>query len=194
MEKDELLLDTYGVKTNNLFFADDASIHSTDSKKIQKILDIANDWQLDYGMNFAPEKCFVLSSQKNLKLQMGENFLPQVDAVNYLGIPLNTQGFDTKKFVKKCAQKMESAVMQIVKGGYTNKNWSPGVKLAVYKQFIRPTAEYGLQVKILENGNLDLLESAQLKALRILMHLPWNASIQAMRRLFCLESFNCTNL
>ena len=49
-----------------------------------------------------------------------------------------------------------------------------GIKISVYKQFIRPTAEYGLQVKVLENSELDILESAQLKASRILLQLPWN--------------------
>jgi hypothetical protein len=72
---------------------------------------------------------------------------------------------------------IESAVMQLVKNGYSSKYWSPGIKLSVYKQFIRPIAEYGMQVKILEKAELDILESAQLKASRILLQLPWNCSI-----------------
>ena len=83
--------------------------------------------------------------------------------------------------------------MQIVKNGYSSKYWSPGIKLSVYKQFIRPTAEYGLQIKILENSDIDTLEAAQLKASRILLQLPWNCSIQAIRRLFCMESMQCRN-
>ena len=75
-------------------------------------------------------------------------------------------------------------IMQLVKNGYSSKYWSPGIKLSVYKQFIRPTAEYGMQVKILEKAELD----AQLKASRILLQLPWNCSIQGIRRLFCMES------
>ena len=79
--------------------------------------------------------------------------------------------------------------MQLVKNGYSSKYWSPGIKLSVYKQFIRPTAEYGMQVKILEKAELD----AQLKASRILLQLPWNCSIQGIRRLFCMESMQCRN-
>ena len=70
--------------------------------------------------------------------------------------------------------------MQLAKNGYSSKYWSPGIKISVYKQFIRPTAEYGLQIKILEKSELDMLESAQLKASRILLQLPWNCSIQAI--------------
>ena len=59
---------------------------------------------------------------------------------------------------------MESSIMQLVKGGYSNKYWSAGIKLSVYKQFIRPIAEYGLQLKIMDTAVLDILEAAQLKA------------------------------
>ena len=52
---------------------------------------------------------------------------------------------------------------------------------------------YGLQIKILENSDIDTLEAAQLKASRILLQLPWNCSIQAIRRLFCMESMQCRN-
>ena len=79
-------------------------------------------------------------------------------------IPLNVNGFDLKKFSSNGARKVESSVMQLVKNGYSSKYWSAGIKLSVHKQFIRPTAEYGLQVKILEKSDLDILESAQLKA------------------------------
>ena len=111
----------------------------------------------------------------------------------YLGIHFSENGFNSKKFVQNCSRKVESAVMQIVKNGYSSKYWSPGIKLSVYKQFIRPTAEYGLQIKILENSDIDTLEAAQLKASRILLQLPWNCSIQAIRRLFCMESMQCRN-
>jgi hypothetical protein len=83
---------------------------------------------------------------------------------------------------------MESLIMQLVKGGYSSKYWSSGIKFGVYKQFIRPIAEYGLQLKIMDDP-----EAAQLKASRILQQLPWNSSIQAIRRLFCMESMQCRN-
>ena len=148
---------------------------------------------LSPGYLGSPEKCLVLSKQKNISLKIGGTQLPQVDEAVYLGIPFTAHGFDSKKFAQNCARKMEGAVMQLVKNGYSNKYWSPGIKFSVYKQFIRPTAEYGFQVKILENSQLDILESAQLKASRILLQLPWNCSIQAIRRLCCLESMQCRN-
>jgi hypothetical protein len=125
--------------------------------------------------------------------KIGESDLPQVDEAIYLGIPLSTTGFSSKSFATSCARKMESSIMQLVKGGYSSKFWSSGIKFGVYKQFIRPTAEYGLQLKIMDTSVIDVLETAQLKASRILLQLPWNCSIQAIRRLFCMESMQCRN-
>jgi len=161
-QKENLMMETLGIKTNNLFFADDGNIHSNDEKNVQSLLDIASRWEVDYGMKFAAEKCLILSRQNNLKLFISGAELPHVDRATYLGIPFTVNGFDSKIFAQNCARKVESAVMQIVKNGFASKYWSPGIKLSVYKQFIRPTAEYGMQVKILERKELDILETAQL--------------------------------
>ena len=40
-------------------------------------------------MKFAPDKCLILSKQKNLGLRIGINQLPEVSEAIYLGIPLN---------------------------------------------------------------------------------------------------------
>ena len=45
----------------------------------------------------------------------------------------------------------------------------------------------------MDTAVLDVLEAAQLKASRILLQLPWNCSIQAIRRLSCMESMQCRN-
>ena len=40
-------------------------------------------------MKFAPDKCLILSKQKNLGLRIGDNQLPEVSEAIYLGIPFN---------------------------------------------------------------------------------------------------------
>jgi hypothetical protein len=53
-------------------------------------------------------------------------------------IIITVKGFDSRKFVKNCSRKIESAVMQIVKGGYGSKYWSSGIKLsAIIQLFVR---------------------------------------------------------
>ena len=65
-----------GIKTNNLFFADDWNIHSNDPEIILKIQDLSHNWETEYGMKFSAEKCHVLSKRKNLKLNIGGYQLP----------------------------------------------------------------------------------------------------------------------
>ena len=94
------MMDFNGFRTNNLFFADDGNIHSNDSQVVQKILDLASEWETEFGMKFSPSKCLVLSKQKNLELNIGGNILPQVEDAVYLGIPLCVNGINSKTFVK----------------------------------------------------------------------------------------------
>jgi hypothetical protein len=157
------MMDFLGIRTNNLFFADDGNIHSNYAQAVQEILDLAFEWESEFGMKFSPSKCLVLSKQKILPFNIGGSVLPQVEEAVYLGIFLSEKGFNSKPFAKSCARKMESLIMQLVKGGYSSKYWSSGIKFGVYKQFIRPIAEYGLQLKIMDDP-----EAAQLKASRIL--------------------------
>ena len=57
LQQENLMMDTMGVQSNNLFFADDGNIHSNDKSTVQKILDIAYKWESEFGMKFSPEKC-----------------------------------------------------------------------------------------------------------------------------------------
>ena len=84
LEQENLKMDSMGVKSNNLFFADDGNIHSNDKSIIQKLLDIAQKWESEFGMKFAPDKCLVLSKQKNLCLKIGETQLPEVVTLEFL--------------------------------------------------------------------------------------------------------------
>jgi len=93
------------VQSNNLFFADYGNNHSNDSSIIQKILDISHNWEVDFGMKFAAEKCLVLSKQKNLALKIGDNMLPHMEEATYLGIPLSEKGFDSKSLQKIAREK-----------------------------------------------------------------------------------------
>jgi len=145
LEQENLMMNSMGIKSNNLFFADDGNIHSNDREVVQKLLDIAHKWENEFGMKFSPEKCLILSKQKNLSLKIGRNLLPQVSEAVYLGIPFTENGFDSKKFTENCAQKIQGAVMQLAKNGYSSKYWSPGIKLSVYKHFILQNMDFKLK-------------------------------------------------
>jgi hypothetical protein len=72
------MMDFIGIRTNNLFFADNGNIHSNNAQTVQEILDLAYEWESDFGMKFSPSKCLVLSRQKNLAFNIGEKEIRNV--------------------------------------------------------------------------------------------------------------------
>jgi hypothetical protein len=163
----------YGLPSNNLFFADDGAIHATSQETLQNLVDVCYTWSLSNGMIFAADKCLVLSKNPSI-IHMGEYVLPQVDRVNYLGIPITENGPDFDSLISAKCEKAVNATMMVVRSGFTCKLWSFGIKASLYKQFIRPVLEYGLQLTICSKKQIDLLNKYQCKCIRLLMNLPWN--------------------
>lgn len=56
---------TSGIRTNNLFFADDANIHASSPERLQLLLTICEQWSQEYGIQFAPNKCAILGEPVN---------------------------------------------------------------------------------------------------------------------------------
>jgi hypothetical protein len=180
-------INTKGFKSNNLFFADDGNIHANTPDDLQKILNICSEWSINVGMIFAPEKCVVLSRQ-TVKVKLSDDYLPQNEEVKYLGIPLNPQGISYNSLINNNTKKAIQKTLGIIRSGLGASYWSHGIKLSLYKQFIRPCMEYGLQLSLSDGSSNKKLEATQQKSIRILMKLPWNTSAQAIRRLYRLES------
>ena len=83
--------------------------------------------------------------------------------------------------------------MALTRIGFNKKTWAPSAKIDVYKLFIRPLLEYGMQVTLYDSKAMDLFERTQQLALRIAYGVPWNTSKPALKRLSCLESIKSRN-
>jgi len=132
------------VPSNCLFFADDGNLHSTSSEHVQNLLDVCHEWSTQHGMTFAAQKCLVLARNPT-QLTLGSTQLPQVECATYLGIPFKPNGPDWNQAAKKMSQKAQAIVMLLAKKGFNKNTWCPAVKIRVYKLFIRPLMEYGMQ-------------------------------------------------
>jgi hypothetical protein len=175
-----------------LLFADDSNLHAKNPLDMQKLLDVCYDWSRLHGMTFAPEKCFVVGDCP-VALKLGPDTLPIVETTKYLGIIMGSSGPDWKTMAEKFSLKAKNAVMALMKVGFNRATWCPSAKLDVYKLFIRPLMEYGMQVNLYSQADLGLFEKTQQLALRIAYGVPWNTSKTAMKRLSCLESIKTRN-
>ena len=131
--------------SNCLFFADDSNIHANNSSDAQRLLQVFDDWASNHGMTFAPEKCFVVSKDKNISLQFGDQTLTHVNQTKYLGIEMNDHGADWNKIAFDFSSKATNSIMALIKAGFNRNGWCASAKIKVYKLFIRPLMEYGMQ-------------------------------------------------
>jgi len=83
--------------------------------------------------------------------------------------------------------------MALIRIGFNKKTWAPSAKIDVYKLFIRPLLEYGMQINLYDSRSTQLFEKTQQLALRIAFGVPWNTSKTALKRLSCLESVKSRN-
>jgi retron-type reverse transcriptase len=178
------------LKSNSLFFADDGNLHAGSLAGMQALLTICHDWSQQVGMQFAPEKCLIVSDAVG-ELKLGGDLLPQVDSAMYLGIPFTARGPDWDALVEKRAQAAKGAIVQLPKIGFNAYTWPGSAKIDIYKLFVRPIMEYGVALSKLSANSMRKLENTQLLALRVAFGMPWNVSQMALRRLTCVESMNC---
>jgi hypothetical protein len=73
---------------------------------------------------------------------------------------------------------------------FYHKHIGPLAKLAVYRTFVRPTMEYGLQVIKPLKGCMQKLEKIQNKVLRACLSLPGNASTSALLGVTCFPTMS----
>ena len=178
--------------SKSLLFADDSNLHANNSRDMQILLDTCYEWAQLHGMTFAPEKCFVVAKNP-MTLNLGPDILPNAQNAKYLGIIMDSSGPDWKTMATNLSTKAKNAVMALMKVGFNRTTWSPSAKIDVYKLFIRPLMEYGMQINLYKKADLDLFEKTQQLALRIAYGVPWNTSKTALKRLSCLESIRTRN-
>lgn len=175
-----------------LYFADDANLHAKNPNDMQTLLNVCDDWARTHGMQFAPDKCFVVAKSP-MALKLDKTPLPQVENTKYLGIFMANAGPDWTQMASVLALKAKKVTMALIRIGFNKKTWAPSAKIDVYKLFIRPLLEYGMQVNLYDSKSTQLFERTQQLALRIAYGVPWNTSKTALKRLSCLESIKSRN-
>jgi hypothetical protein len=152
---------------------------------MQRLLEICEGWSREVGMEFAPSKCELLDNPNNantiLKLY-GEELKKSKD-IKYLGIYYNYMGINKDATIRSQCDKTRGVVAGLAKSGFSLNGLTVEANLRVFKTFVRPLYEYGLQIQEFSRGSTERLQKAQNQALRTLLGAPRNASILAMHKL-----------
>lgn len=182
-------------ETNVLAFADDLVLIAKTNDHMKQLLRICIEWADQVGMEFAPSKCFHLGNTNNDTsiFQIKNQALKSCTTITYLGIPFTNKGIELKQNILNRTKHVQSLTGLIGSLGMHGTGFSTQAALRIYKTFIRPTLEYGLQLKIVDKETINILEKAQVDALRTIFSASMNTSIGALHKLSCMESMELRN-
>lgn len=185
-------IETNTVKTNNLFFADDAALHATTKEQLQTLLNVAERWSRKNGIEFAPTKCVVVTYHQ-VEVKLYDTVLPQEPYQKYLGIVFSEAGIEWDKTVEGNATKARKMTQWFHSKGVNINGWRPSCNRAVYQTFIRPMMEYGLGVDILPASAIKTLQDTQNFAFRKLLSVGHQTSISGMHKMLNLAPIQTRN-
>ena len=133
-------------------FADDTAVYLTvqgqaDSKKLQNDLDILQEWEREWDMEFNPSKCQVVHITRsrrpiNTSYSMHGQVLDSVNSARYLGVDITSDLNFTQHINRTTANASKSL-------GYLKRNIltkHSGIREAAYKTIVRPQVEYASTV------------------------------------------------
>ncbi len=175
-----------GLKTNNLFFADDANIHANTWQEASKLLAICETWSVQAGTEFAPQKCSILA-RTHPRLYLYGDLLPQEEVVVYLGLPFTMNGFDSALNARTRCDKARKLIFFLRDLGLNAWGWRPKSGLTAIKTFVRPKLEYGLALESSNRVVAKKTEGRLAMAMRMLLSVGKNTSNAALHAFTRLE-------
>jgi hypothetical protein len=186
---------TYGIKSNNLLFADDANIHANSVDNMRVLLRACERWSEVNHMEFSPSKCIYLGPADPLQgeLKMYGAVLPKQDSAIYLGLWFNQVGMDFEQTTSERTNKANGLISMFGDIGMNATGWTFRSSAVAYKSFIRPAMEYGLAIKPFNKEEITPYVKVQNAAMRRILSVPRNTSINAMSKLLLLEPMEFRN-
>lgn len=183
------------VKSNHFAFADDLELHARDSRNLQPLLDICGNWSEVNGMLFQPQKCAVLgeSDQPDSGLTIYNTPLALKAMVDYLGLPFTLNRINHEANVEKRCAKARTVAASLARHGMNLAGFPQYASAILYKTFIRPVMEYGLQLRVLAGKNAEKLQKTQNFAMRLIFSAHRTTSVNAMQKLLLLEPMRIRN-
>lgn len=138
-----------GSPLSALIIADDIAIMDTDVNRIQQLVSVAVDWLKCNGLQVNAGKCagigFDAGSSIHLgstRVDAGGSILKLVSCYKYLGIEFTAKGIDFAKLANRLGNKASQSLRECMRASRTY-NWSPYVRLTMFKVVVRSRMEWG---------------------------------------------------
>lgn len=149
-----------------LLYADDvAFIGGWDT--IPRLLALCEQHSYELGYRWNPTKCVVLYDNNLLPnplppLTLYKTPLPRANTFTYLGVPISAKGnIHTGQLIDQRTTKALNSIHVFHTMSLSPHGFSRLLSSRIYRQFVRPTMEYGLALARLNNKQLTALDAAQ---------------------------------
>ena len=170
---------------NALLYADDVALIASDHQHLQELLTVCDDFATRHRFAWAPTKSTVVANSP-IRVSLSGARLPQKPAFEYLGVTVGIRGIDGKQHATGRACKARAATGLLHTAGFNARGFAPDTNRQVFKQFILPVLDYGVQ--LLNITALRPLQSAQHFALTTAAGVHRSTSAEALRALYDIES------
>jgi hypothetical protein len=144
-----------------LLYADDIKLEHEDPECLQKMIDMVYEWTTKNGMSINIKKSASISPpSEEYKFHVNGVELPSVESYRYLGFTFKSKGVDWLTHMEEIATKARNHLTAV--SGHETQDWTPSLRLNIYRTFIRPQMEYGAAIawhvkRIAEASNPTLL-------------------------------------
>ena len=159
-------------KINNLLFADDICLTTTNKEDLQILLDECTRWAKKWKLQFSPDKSKTLTTETEeigYMLLQGSK-IKETDTQNYkyLGIPITKQGINVTKYLEHIKKKFQAATREMITY-CNNKQINYHNKIILYKTVVRAQLDYGINIIYYDENEIKDLENEQYQALKRLL-------------------------
>jgi Reverse transcriptase (RNA-dependent DNA polymerase)/Endonuclease-reverse transcriptase len=174
---------TSGLKFNNMAFADDIILLANTPNTMKQLLTICETWSVVNGMTFAAAKCIYMGTSNIHNYKIYNLPISAEESPAYLGIPINKYGIDLQTNINKRTNKALKVSHALAESGMNITGFPQEASVRLYKTFIRPTFEYGMQLDILDKDSTVKAQRIQNSVLRTIFGTHRHASINALHKL-----------
>ena len=156
-------------------FADDICLVATHNLLLQSMLDYAHMHSITWQYEFNAKKSVAMAINCPVKPEsflLGNDTIAVVSYADHLGVPLSHDAALIKKKVESRISRGRRSLFAANGLGSVNTPASPSILAKVYWTISVPQITYGLEIVPLSNSLMDKLETAHIKAAKIIQGLP----------------------
>ena len=181
------------INVSVIVYADDIIIISPRSIHLQKILDTCSDYGKEWLIKFNPHKSNIIEFGKqiiqNNIFKIGDNKIPIVDEIIYLGITLNKNlNFDT--ISREKFKNVQKSIFSLSFLGLKPKAISPFLQAFIYKTYCLSLYTYSLETTALTKDTRNFINTAQNNLIRQIIGLSFSCHISKILNCLKIHTFH----